>query len=234
MKNQEYTFTGDQRALLKEALELVSQTQGEPFYLDFGKSEAYDGVRIGIEGHEDQPLFLIHSAPHAASVTFIFTKLGPPPNFEPIEVTKHSEFSEAVRKVKAQLIEFVNEAKAPFRQLHLPAFSNKDRQILTGLAGVLGRSSNREPFIDFQDIAKGAQACAIGVIDNGQTILVATFVSVPTVTGIECSVRNFQNQQVPGMPSVFPSVAQAIAQHQGYFSAMVSTLKGKPWWKRLF
>lgn len=236
-KVAEYTFTSDQKALLNQSMELVWERGREPVFIEVGMSGQFEAVRIGIEGHPEQPLFTLQSMPTEDGLVFAVGKFGPPPNLTVDEVATYPTFADAVQKLTAEMEAFIRKAKAPFRNLRLPALGNEDRQLLQELASMLGSTTGRQGFADFRDISEGAQACGVGVLVDGQRIVIASFVGANGSNGFECSVRNFQNEQLPGTPNVFPSVAHAIGAHRHYFTAIANSLREKQkssWWKRLF
>jgi hypothetical protein len=235
-KATEYTFTPDQKALLKQAMELVWEREREPVFIEAGMSGQFEAARIGIEGHAEQPLFMLQALPAEEGIAFAVMKLGPPPDLNADEIVTYSTFADAVQKLTGGMEAFIQQAKAPFRNLRLPAFGNEDRQLLQELASVLGSKAGHQGFADFRDISESAQACGVGALVGGQRIVIASFVGAYGSSGFECSVRNFQNEQIPGTPSFFSSVAQAISAHREYFTAIANSLreKQKPWWKRVF
>lgn len=235
-KAVEYTFTPDQKALLKQSMELVWEREREPVFIEAGMSGQFEAARIGIEGHPEQPLFMLQSMPTEEGLAFAVLKLGPPPDLNTDEIATYSTFADAVQKLTGDMEAFIQQAKAPFRNLRLPAFGNEDRQLLQELASVLGNKARHQGFTDFRDISEGAQACGVGVLVDGQRIVIASFVGAYSPSGFECSVRNFQNEQLPGTPNFFSSVAQAIGAHREYFTVIANSLreKQKPWWKRIF
>jgi len=115
------------------------------------------------------------------------------------------------------------------------AFSDSDVRILEGFSDLLARTSGHESFVDFRDIQEGAQACAIGVQAQGRKMMLGSMVATRSPEGFECSVRNFQNERLPGLPEYYSSVESALAAHKQYFLAMVQALqeRRKPWWKRI-
>lgn len=235
-KAVEYNFTPDQKALLNQSMELVWEREREPFFLESVMSGRFEAVRIGIEGHPEQPLFFLQSIPSNDSIAYAVVKLGPPPDLANEEVTSYDTFADAVQNLQANMEAFVRQAKAPFRNLHLPALGESDRQLLQKLASVVGGKAGHQGFTDFRDISENVQACGVGVVVNGQRIMVASFVCSHGDSGFECSMRNFQNEQVLGTPSIFSSVAQAVGAHRDYFSVIAISLhkQKKPWWKRIF
>ncbi len=235
-KVTEYIFTPDQKALLSQAMELVWEREREPVFIEAGMSGKFEAARIGIEGHPEQPLFMLQALPAEEGVSFAVVKLGPPPDLSSDEIAIYDTFAEAVQKLTARMEAFIQQAKAPFRNLRLPSLGSEDRQLLQQLASVLGNMAGRQGFADFRDISESSQACGVGVLVESQRIVVASFVGAYGPSGFDCSVRNFQNQQVPGTPDFFPSVAQAVGAHREYFAAIANSLreKQKPWWKRVF
>lgn len=233
---EEYTFTSDQRAFLKQAMELVWEREREPVYIEYGMSGRFEASRIGIEGNEDSPLFSLLSIPTEGGPAFAVVKLGPPPELNAEEITRHSSFAEAIQELSTGIEAFIQHAKAPFRNLRMPAFSDEDRQWFERLANVLGKQANHQGFADIQNLSEGAQVCGVGIVVNGQRIVIASIVGTYGPDGFECSVRNFQNEQVPGTQNYFSSVTQAIGAHQGYFTAITNSLseRSKPWWKKIF
>jgi hypothetical protein len=125
-----------------------------------------------------------------------------------------------------------NEAPEPFRKT---AFSSEDSEILDRFCSLLHKTSGREGFFEFRPIDSSAALCSIGVIVGKRKIVLASIVGVQTSVGAEYSVRNFQQQPVPGLPPLYDSVAEALAAHKTYFVAMIHSLReeAKPWWKRL-
>lgn len=105
------------------------------------------------------------------------------------------------------------------------AFSDQDVQILEGFSDLLARTSGHESFVDFRDIQQGAQACAIGVQDQGRKFMLASMVATRGPEGFECSVRNFQNDRLPSLPEYYSSVEDALTAHKPYFLAMVQALQ---------
>lgn len=231
-----HSFTADQKALLTQSMELIWEREREPVSIEMGMSDTYAAARVGIEGHAGQPLFLLQSAPGDSGVVFAVLKLGPPPELNAETTTIHATFADAVQHISEAMAAIIREAHAPFRQLHLPGFVAEDRALLAELATVLGRSAGREGFTDLRDVSQGAQACAVGVMERGTPIIIATIVGVNGPDGFECSVRNFQNERVPGLPETFTSVGRAIGAHQAYFTGIATSLRSqaKPWWKKLF
>jgi hypothetical protein len=231
----ECTFTPDQKALLNQSMELVWERVREPVFIESGMSGRFEAARIGIEGHQEQPLFMLQSIPHNDGIAYAIVKLGQPPDLANEEVTTHATFADAVQKLQGNMEAFVRQAKAPFRNLRLPALGESDRQILQELASVIGIEAGHPAFADFRDVSEAAQVCGVGVVVNGQRVIFASLVGVYGDSGFECSVKNFQNEQVPGTPKLFSSVAQAIEAHRHYFAVIAKSLRKqkKPWWKRI-
>ena len=231
----ECIFTPDQKALLKQSMELVWEREREPVFIESGMTGRFEAARIGIEGHPEQPLFVLQSISSNDGLAYAVAKLGPPPKLTTDEITTYSAFADAVQKLQTNMEAFIRQAKAPFRNLRLPALGDLDRQLLEELASVVGREAGHPGFADFRDISEAAQACGVGVIVNGQRVVVASFVCSNGASEFECSVRNFQNEQVPGTPSFFSSVAQAIGAHRDYFAVITKSLREhkKPWWRKI-
>jgi hypothetical protein len=116
------------------------------------------------------------------------------------------------------------------------AFSDSDVQLLERFADLVARTSGHESFVDFRDIQEGAQACAIGVQTQGRKLMLGSMVATRSPEGFECSVSNFQNERLPGLPEYYSSVEDALAAHRQYFLTMVQSLqeRKKPWWKKIF
>ena len=235
----EYTFTADQKALLKQSMELVWEREREPVFVEAVLSGPFEAARIGFQDYPEQPLFMLQSMPANSGLAFSVSKLGPPPDLKSEDIAIYSTFFEAVQKLTVGIEAIIQEAKAPFRNLRLPALGNEDRQLLQELVSVFSNMAGHQGFADFRDISEGSQACGIGVLVNGQRIVVASFVGVYSPSGFECSVRNFKNEQVFGTPKFFASVAEAISAHREYFIVIANSLsekkkKDKPWWKKIF
>lgn len=232
----ECLFTPDQKALLKQSMELVWEREREPVFVESVMSGQFEAARVGIEGHPEQPLFMLQSIPVNNGVAYAIVKLGPPPDLASEEVTTHATFADAAQGLQANMEAFIRQAKAPFKTLRLPALGESDRQLLQKLASVVGQDAGHPGFADFRDISEVAQACGVGVVVNGQRIIIASFVGGYGANGFECSVRNFQNEQIPGTPDFFSSIAQAVGAHHHYFSVIAKSLREqkKPWWKQIF
>lgn len=231
-----YTFTPNQQDMLNQQVELIFERAGEPAYLQTGMAGSFEVVRYGIEGHRESPLFALQSFSTEDGLMFGVLKISPPPDLISEPVNFYANFTDAVQVLTDCMVAFINEAKLPFRSLRLRPFSDDDRQTFQKLAAVFGGLAGHQGFAEFQDISQDAQACAIGVLVNSQQVIVATFAGVQGASGFECSVRNFQNQQVPGTQNLFASVGQAVSAHREYFSVMANSLrkKQKPWWRRMF
>ena len=130
----------------------------------------------------------------------------------------------------------IDTIKKPHEENSASGFSLSDRCLLQELASVVGNEAGYPGFTDFRDIPNAFQACGIGVEIKGQRVIFASFVGGYGPNGFECSVRNFNNEPVPGLPSLYPSLGKAIGAHRDYFAFMAGSFrtKTKPWWKRLF
>lgn len=115
-------------------------------------------------------------------------------------------------------------------------FTSEDRRLFQELSLVFGKEAKNQGFTDFRDISEEVQACAIGAIVDGCQIIIASFVGSRNQKGFMCSVRNYENEHIPGQPDFFPSVSQAIGASYDYFLAMANSLRKmkKPWWRRIF
>jgi len=192
---------------------MVQERSGEPIFLEFGRSEALDAARMGFAGHEDSPLVALHASASDGRVEFVVMRLGPPPALEPVNATIYTTFARAADRAAELLKEFVHEAKAPFMAPR--AFSDADRDVLMRVARILGTDTGQEGYADFRTLAPGAEACAVGVSVGATRIPLATFVATRDTTGARWSVRNFQNERIPGLPEYFASLAQAVDAHAG-------------------
>lgn len=114
-------------------------------------------------------------------------------------------------------------------------FNDADLQIFERFCVLLRQTSGREGFFDVRPLEHDAACCGIGVLVRGKKVLLASIVGARKPNGFEYSVRNFQQQAVPGLPPLYDSVPEALAAHKAYFLAVVRSLReeAKPWWKRL-
>lgn len=103
-------------------------------------------------------------------------------------------------------------------------------------ASELGRVSGLQGFAKFVESRAGVMSIALGVLSKDVPVMLGTVVVVSDHMGSSCSVRDFQNNPMPG-PEYYRTVYSALTSTKPLFEklAQIAAKQLRPsFWSRLF
>ena len=249
-----YKFTEKDKSQVRDVLERVHRTTGATVSAETGSSAGFAAAFLGIDdaalGFKGNVVMIQSWRDADGAIRFSALSAA---DKQPVSSHDfHDTFLEALvfgDVFLRQVIEGfaskreIAKARAEPTTPEFPANIVKSKvlgpeevQYVQRFANSLGQAVGLAGFANFVEARAGVLSIALGVISKDQPIMLGTVVVVSDDSGTSCSVRDFQNNPMPGVP-YYESVYLALVTTRSYFERL-ATLTAKhlrpSWLARLF
>ncbi|WP_377158396.1 hypothetical protein ACFJIX_05835 [Roseateles sp. UC29_93] len=222
-----YKFADQHLSQLRDGLSRLQLTTGVTVSATLGSSAGFDAVVLRIEAQEfafSADVAMVQSAPDQKGGVWFG-----PLSSEGEQLGPHSayrDFREALVFAEVRVRQVIESLKAREERspqhssataIESALLSQSEVLLVQEFANSLGLHARLPGFVRFTEFAAGATSMAVGLMHNDTPVLLASIVvSTRPEGGQLCTVRDFNNQPLPG-PQSYESISAVLVSQRSYF-----------------